>query len=514
MERPETLDPSGPSMLSPMVVHGARVPRQAALDRLAQRLVPVPPLAIAVVLGAVALYGQYLILLRTPNPTSPWDAELFVDAWRVAHGLPVYEPYPQGHAAHIYGPLVSFLQGGIVRLVGSSMLALRLWSWTCALALVALLSTVANRVAPRAPWLTALGVAMLLAMDTRIAYFFAQLRPDVMAALAATVALLVLFRAQRDRAPVALAVGVACVVFATLLKQPFAATAAVPALPLLRDRRFSRAERALWIGAPVAAVLLALVAIRLLFPIAFHFMVQVPGSYRIDLHRGLTGITDYLLSLPLFLALLLWWLVARPPGPLALPWQWSLSAILVAVPVSALTFAKVGGAQNSWLPADLAILFFCLLVLGGVGTILRDGGLSGGRRLAVSATLSLLALLCYRGLKGTFGDRPAFPEYRAVVARVGALGPGPVISPGDPTIELLGRGTAGRNLYVEGDANPVNGSLRPDLPPTMRAELARARYVVTVDWLWLRDYGLLADLEQLGFRPDERLGRYTIWARP
>ena len=46
--------------------------------------------------------------ISLPYTQSPWEAAIVVDAYRAAHGQPVYERLDQGgHATHMYGPIIT-----------------------------------------------------------------------------------------------------------------------------------------------------------------------------------------------------------------------------------------------------------------------------------------------------------------------------------------------------------------------------------------------------------------------
>src|SRR5690349_16679061 len=46
--------------------------------------------------------------LTQPNPQSPWESAILVDAWRAHHGLRVYSLPTEDHATHMYGPLITY----------------------------------------------------------------------------------------------------------------------------------------------------------------------------------------------------------------------------------------------------------------------------------------------------------------------------------------------------------------------------------------------------------------------
>src|SRR5580704_8157671 len=98
------------------------------------------PLFFAAVLicaiGSVNLYR----LTSAAAPRNPWESLEVVEAWRSLRGMPVYELPPDGHATHMYGAIVPWVQGEIFRWTGPNNLSGRLLSLGSALFLVTMLA--------------------------------------------------------------------------------------------------------------------------------------------------------------------------------------------------------------------------------------------------------------------------------------------------------------------------------------------------------------------------------------
>jgi hypothetical protein len=195
---------------------------------------------------------------------------------------------------------------------------------------------------------------------------------------------------------------------------------------------------------------------------------------------------------------------------------WTVAALVVLLPTSALAFAKVGGTLNSFLPAMLAIVFFCALQLREVVPTLRDRARPVTGRVAVGLVLAMLIALPSMRLYHNLGYFASFDDYPQAIALARGLPAGKVVTPEDPTIALFARGTAGRNVYLEYDNAPAEDA-RPrqaptELPPYVTGEIAAADYVVDVkDW-W-SDLVKPRQLVELGFEPLTELPHYTIWRR-
>jgi hypothetical protein len=252
-------------------------------------------------------------------------------------------------------------------------------------------------------------------------------------------------------------------------------------------------------------------------PHVYYYMVHVPSQYGIRYLSLLTGPAELLLWFPLFLALAAHavWSSERPtmPGPLML---WTVAALVVLLPASALAFAKVGGTLNSFLPAMFAMVFFCALQLRDIVPALGDRGRPVTGRVGTGLVLAALIALPSMRLYHNLGYFTYFDDYPRVIALAHGLPAGRVLAPEDPTITLFARGTVSRNIYLEYDNAPAEDA-RPrrtpkELPPYVAAEIGAADYVVDVkDW-W-SDLLEPRQLERLGFEPVTDLPHYTIWRR-
>src|SRR5262245_11409730 len=73
-----------------------------------------PLLIAAMVICAIGWSNLYRLTTATA-PRNPWESVQVLEAWRSMRGMPVYELPPDGHATHMYGALVPWVQGMVFR---------------------------------------------------------------------------------------------------------------------------------------------------------------------------------------------------------------------------------------------------------------------------------------------------------------------------------------------------------------------------------------------------------------
>ena len=215
---------------------------------------------------------------------------------------------------------------------------------------------------------------------------------------------------------------------------------------------------------PLAVSIGVIVALRILSPTVYHYMIDVPRAFGLDARRTGRMAWDLLLDSPLFVVLVTECLLLDPQAARSDPRvRWLLAVLVVAVPYSALTAGKVGGWCNSLLPALLAMMAFCILrlprLLKGLGNLESPLPV----RMALGGFIALLLLM------NTFPHMTKFNtflvartacdrEYASALERIGTL-PGKVVCPEDPTIPLYAKGYLGQSIFAERDTHLVRGSL-------------------------------------------------------
>jgi hypothetical protein len=502
-----------------------------------------PLLAAAAVICLLSGFSLFR-LTTAAAPRNPWEAIEIVEAWRSLQGMPVYELSPEGHATHMYGALVPWLQGELFRWFGPNNISGRGLSFVSALLTVTVLALSMKN--GRSPLYLAIGWVAILGVNHRSGHYFAENRPDMPALLFATLAMVFFWRGRGGEAPCEPAsaqgshrcspcrnvaeglartlyfvLGSACLVVGFFVKQTVAIFSAVPMVVLLlRWRRPLRSE-VLFALLPVAASAGTILMLKTLNPTVFHYMVEVPGGYAINWPRFIKYMWEVLLDSPLFLFLVGEWIVYRDDTlreDARMPWV--LAVLAVTVPISSLSHAKVGGWPNSMLPALLAMLAFCALRLPPLLERIERLTWPLRKRLVYATFLAVLLLMTtFPHL--TVANSPLVAvspwdqDYWKVVAIARGL-PGKVVCPEDPSIPLHAKHYAGQNVFSEKDARPSNGAWPKVTPEPVLADLRTAKFVIDIT-----NYcGENVDenlLEELGFEPYRGFALdaecYQIWRR-
>ena len=302
----------------------------------------------------------------------------------------------------------------------------------------------------------------------------------------------------------------ACVALGTIVliagfffKQTVSILAAVPWLVLaMRWRKPSRSE-AIAASIPLFAMALVPVILKLESPAVYHYMMEVPGAYRINWPRAVKFFWEMLLDSPLFLVLLGDWIVtARQTQERDPRMPWLLATLALTIPFAAISHAKVGGWPNSLLPALLAMTGFCVLRLPSVLRRVERIDSSRLRRAALGVFLAVLLLMTTfphltREHSLIIPRSPWDRDYHEAVAVARTL-PGTVVCPEDPTIPLYASQYVGRNLFSEKDARADRGNWPRAMPEPVLAELAGADYVLDVTNYWGENVDETL-LEELGY---------------
>lgn len=479
-------------------------------------------IALLVAMGVLAAFG----MLRTvfiPHPLDPWESGMLVESVRSARGMPVYESPTTGHATHMYGALFTWLLGLLLRATGPSVVAFRLFSAAASVALIALLVRQATRLAPRSAWLTLGSVSLFLATDPELDRYLSRGHADPLAWLVATGGLLLLFRFERRPSVRDWLGGTLLLVVAPFLKQTTVILAVVPFVAAALAWRHATLRLLLATAAVPIAVAAALIATKWLAPMVFFYMVEAPRGFGIERHRLGSMSVAFFAALPLFWALAYLRLsnasgTGAIAGARARAEQWTLVCFAVAAPPCIFFVGKVGGYFQGWFPLLFAAVFYVVLQLDWVVSLLGDASRPPRQRTIACGVLCALTLATYPVLHRNLFRLRTHPEFASVVDAVRRLPPGAVSSPHDPLIAVLARDRFGRNLFFELDAAPAGGTFAAAIPLGVRRELDSARYIVQVgadsgmtDWY---PNPLRTDtLRSLGFTPRERVGRFAIWER-
>jgi hypothetical protein len=461
-----------------------------------------PLLIAASLICAVGTINLYRLTSATA-PRNPWEALEVVEAWRSMQGRPVYELPPDGHATHMYGALVPWVQGKIFRLTGPNNVTGRLLSLVSSLLTVTLLALCFN--GERSAWALTIAWAALLGVDHRSGHYFAENRPDMSALLLGTGGLVLIGTGAEKRRWLLVVLGTTCLMVGFFFKQTVAVFSVVPSLALfLRTRRPARTDLLL-ASIPLGLMGGVILWLRFVSPAIHHYMIAVPGAYSINWARAVKFLWELLLDSPLFLIVLAELIISGDGAARQDPRvRWLLAVLAVAIPFSAVSYAKIGGWPNSLLPALLAMMALCVLRLPQMLKRLEGRAGSLTRQLALGAFLAVVLLMTtFPHLtwgNGLIVARSRWDkDYRETLAVAGRL-PGNVVCPEDPTIPFYGNGYVGLNLFSEHDARVVKGGWPQAMPELVLEEMRKADFVVDVQDYWGENVDD-ALLESLGFRP-------------
>ena len=475
------------------------------------------PLLVAAVLICLICGFNILRLATAPAPRDPWEATEVLEAWRSMRGMPVYELSPGSHSTHMYGALVPWLQGEIFRLVGPNNVSGRLLSLVSAFAVVALLAVTMR--GERSPWYLVIAMAALLGVNHRSGQYFTENRPDMTSMMFAAAGVLLMGFGMERRRRISVALGTACLVAGFFFKQTAFIFAVVPLIALaLRWRRPSRSE-ILLATIPMAVSLGVVLALRVLSPTVYYYMIDVPKAFGLDERRTARMTWDLLLDSPLFLVLFTECIVRDSRSLRDDPRvRWLLAVLVVAIPYSGVTAGKVGGWCNSLLPALLSMMAFCVLrfprLLNGLDDVTRPLA----PRMMLGGVLTVLLLMSTfphmsheNNLLASWSSLDH--EYNKALSSTASLR-GRVVCPEDPTIPLYAKGSAGKNAFSERDAHPVRGQWPKTLPETVLADCRAADYIIDIPEYYQNP---VQDelLRFLGFEPAPEMAPhltcYRIW---
>jgi hypothetical protein len=453
-------------------------------------------------IAIAAITGFTLFRLVAANSTRhPWEATQVLEGWRSLHGLPVYELSPPGHSTHPYGALLSWAQGEIFRWVGPNNQSVRALSALSAIVAVTLLA-IAMR-GERSGWSFLLAWALIFGMNHRSGEYFADPRPDMTCLMFATIGMLLLGYGQERRRWLPVVLGSAFLVAGFFFKQTAFIFSAVPLVVLAIRWRRPTLREAFLASFPLAVAFGVVIGLRVINPTVYYYMIVVPKAFGLDLVRSARCLWNLLLDSPLFLLLLGEWIILEKgslsKNPRVL---WLFATLAITIPYSALTTGKVGGADNSLLPALLPMAAFCALRLPRVLRRVEQSASAGYRRALVGSFVAVLMLMtAFPHMTRSYNPLPSRPywdnEYSRAIALVREL-PGTVVCPEDPTIPFYARGYVGYNVYSENDTHLVGG-VWPEIPTAaVLAEMRAADYVL--DHCHYSEVGEKLFLE-LGFEP-------------
>jgi hypothetical protein len=440
--------------------------------------------ALLIILSNVWVAGVRLAVIC---PTTPWESALVVNGVRIAHGQPVYAA---DRAAGIYAPLTYYLGALETKLFGPTVYAPRATSLIASLLTVTLLAFVLREYTG-----VGLAAAVLLAVNWRAGDYFVDSRPDAVATLFGLLFLVLIYRALERCRPALHLAALACLLVAFGFKQTLAQVSVIPLLSVWFSDRDKARRELLWLLAPLITLGACAAMMRMFFPVAWHFIFEVPTWFPMVRYRLIKAPLDVLSAMPIVFLAAYCWLNEKWKEPLSI---WLFTASLVLFAAGSATAAAVGGSINRFLPALYALFAFSLcrwrLIINAQPLLTATAlllSVFADPQYAVGPTTDLL------------GD-PA--HYRQVVQTAKAL-PGRVVCPEDPTIPLLAKGYAGRQVLVEADTV----GWRERLTQGLVKELSAADYAIELGHPMAGKWITSDDFVALGFSPVADVGDYRVW---
>jgi hypothetical protein len=475
-----------------------------------------PLLIAAALIGAISAYTLTRLVFAN-SPRNPWESVEVLEGWRSLRGMPVYELVPGGHSTHVYGALAPWVQGEIFRWVGPNNISGRLLTLMSALLLVTLLAVTMR--GKRSAWYFAFAWVLILSVNHRSGEYFAENRPDMPALMFATAGMLLIAYGEEKRRAIWVLLGSACLVAGFFFKQTAFIFAGVPLVALvLRWKRPARSEL-ITACIPMAVAIGVILTLRIASPIVYYYMIDIPKAFALDWIRTARCFWNLLIDSPLFLLVFGEWIVSDEGSVRKDPRVfWLIAVLAVTIPFSALTAGKSGGADNSLLPALLAMMTFVILRLPRLLDRLENPASPVNSRLILGSFVALLMLMtAFPHMTRSYNPIASLPdwdgEYWEAVSVARGL-PGKVICPEDPTIALYAKGYAGQNVSLENDTHLVNGYWPERPPEPMLAEIRAADHVVDVSHYPEVDEKLL---HELGFERVEQVPLtprcYQVWRR-
>ncbi|HUS24315.1 MAG TPA: hypothetical protein VM369_05155 [Candidatus Binatia bacterium] len=489
-----------------------------AEGRAAAQVTPVLLAALIACVAALVPMGQRLL---QQNPLEPWEAAITVEGARRAEALPVYvsaatDAPSQGRATHMYGPGLQEILGVVFRAIEPDVRVARLLSLIAAAALLGLVLRMTQAGVAVATFLPY--AALFLGVDGLTGGYFVNGKPDLLALALAAAAVAVHLRALARHSVAGVGAAALLAVAALLCKQNLAALVlAVPAGyagNVLLRREPLRLRTLLLAAAPSLAVAGAVGILRFGFPLAFGYLIELPGACPIYPSRWWGFAAAALLSPPVLL-LLAAMAAGRARALAGCETAYWGAALLVAFAMSTLSAAKLGGGFNSLLCFEAVA---CAAAIRALERWDWTRHLGTPRPGYVAAAALLAAAFPHPGNTHPvphYADHSAdYAEAAGVIAGL----QGAVLSPEDPTLLLRPGTDPGWNIYLEADRSILSGARHGDrVARDERALLGAATAVVDVQFGFVgADYDLIRpeSLSSLGFRRTWSNASYALWQRP
>jgi hypothetical protein len=412
----------------------------------------------------------------------------------------------------MYGPLMIYTIGLLFSFTGINRVAAHLVPLVATIWVIAAAAVIYFRRLPRIA--TIAGIAMLLSLNIRLSGWFTQIHPDMPAMGFSILALILMFHAMEKQRWACLPVALGSFCVAYLFKQTFAMFTIVPLLSLLLRREWS-VRTFLAAAASPAAIVGLIVAISFIAPYVHYHMITNVSRWpiRFDVLAILPlRFVSFCILLPVALGMMI---LIRPGITFSDPkMRWLISVCLGTFPGSLLAYAKVGGGENSFLPALMPLIVLSTLGIAAAWETTSASFISPARARMFACLIALVMMVdavdtSREALRSMFVAGHGDQHYPQVVEYVRKL-KGRVICPDDPTIPIVALGQTGRSYWAESDAHFLSPL------PALTREVSRADYVIVVN-----SEGTICTipdvLDKLGFVPTSwggiDMGIYKLWRK-
>lgn len=447
-------------------------------------VLPIAPICFTVFFIIIA--NSFFIGFRVflPYPISLWEAGLVTDAWRMLQGDPIYV-YGTGvdHATIMYGPLTTLILAFIYYFSGPILAVGRLVSAVSGIGTVLLLATIFCRGERLA---FAVGVSLLLAANSRTAYYFTETRPDMAAAFVSILSLILFYyglkSAKATQRTLLIVAASGVLMSAVMIKQTALAFVFAPMIAVvLQGKTCEFAHNIVSATVPIVAGLVTFGAVWYLNHGLWHYMVEVPAQFHVSIPIIFRIAIEFVMSIPLFALALIHWLYTDARNEWRSPQiRWLIAAAACAIPTCLAAYAKDGGALNSLIMSLLCIGGFCTWRSPRLIEHLRDANRPVFLRVVTGMLVSVFLFAHSYPVTGFLSSR-SLKDGNGVVDRSKVIEetrslPGKVVCPDDPTIPLMAKGYAGRTAVFEADEVGWNPSRRQAIDK----EIQSADYVIAM----------------------------------
>jgi len=342
-------------------------------------------LTLGFIILIVNLFYIYLAFIKQ-YPLTPWDGGMVVESWRAANNIPVYENIQDFHATHLYGYLYTYYASYISQIFGFSNYTLRILSFISFVLSISLIMASLNLV--RKNWYLLLGISLIFSVNYQSGNYFIFDRPDASALLYSVISIVFFYIGYERNKWLFILLGTLTILITFSIKQTYLMVASVPLIVLFlsfdKKKIFQNVLKRL---IPILLFLVYIFILKIVEPYIPYYMLILPSKYMIQYDALFYGIYVIVFSSPLFIFLLYEFSInyKKYYSPKII---WIISAIIITIPLSSFTAAKIWGTINSYIPALISISTFNTYILYKYLAIKKQKS-----EISISLTLLLIFLV-------------------------------------------------------------------------------------------------------------------------